>query len=103
MEFKQMNHKKLTIALAISLIGIGCTSQPKPTSTSTLPPYTTSTLVHDPEVHQMSRTEIINATHECQEAGLRAVVTTAKHRVGRSYTDIVVDVTCQPRFSFRSQ
>lgn len=86
------------IVLALSVIGC---SSPKPTTT--LPPYTTSTLVHDPEVYQMSRTEIINATHECQEAGLRAIVTTAKHKVGRSYTDIVVDVTCQPKFSFRTQ
>lgn len=97
------HYKRKYLVLAIALIGIGCTSQPKPTSTSTLPSYTNSTLIHDPEVFQMSRNEIINATHECQEAGLRAVVTTAKHRVGRSYTDIVVDVTCQPRFSFRTQ
>lgn len=95
-----MNTKKLTVALAISLIGIGCTSTPNPNQkpSSSLPPVGQSTLIHDPEVFQMSRTEVINATQECQDAGMRASTVTTKHRVGRGYVDVIVDVHCNPRY-----
>lgn len=91
-----MKHtKKLIVALAISLLGCTSASNTKPNS---LPPIGQSTLIHDPEVFQMSRTEVINATQECQDAGMRASTVTTKHRVGRGYVDVIVDVHCNPRY-----
>lgn len=49
------------------------------------------------EVHQMSRQEIINATVECKEAGMRAQVITAERKINNRPTDIIIDVYCYPQ------
>ena len=53
-------------------------------------------LVHEKEIYQMNRQEVINAIQDCKFANLRAVLTHARIKaMGRSIP-IVVDVTCAP-------
>jgi len=46
----------------------------------------------------MSRNETVNAAMECEAGGMRAVIVTAKRRVGTVVSDIVIDVYCAPRY-----
>lgn len=55
-------------------------------------------LVVDKHVQPMSRNEVILAVQECQHSGLRAVMLYAKRKVNGYTTDIVVEVTCAPRY-----
>ena len=46
----------------------------------------------------MSRNEVITAVKECTSSGLRAVMLYGKRKVNNYTTDIVVDVTCAPKY-----
>ena len=72
------------------------------TGCSNLPPNTTldaqQQLVLDKQVQPMSRNEVITAVTECTSQGLRAVMLYGKRKVNNYTTDIVVDVTCAPKY-----
>ena len=55
-------------------------------------------LVLDPEVQPMSRNAVILAIKECETSGLRAVMITSKRKVNGFSTDIVIDITCMPKY-----
>lgn len=67
---------------------------------STGPKYPEQKLLIDSHVSAMSRHEVINAIHDCQENGLRAVTITSKKMVNGHITDVITEVTCAPRFKF---
>jgi hypothetical protein len=48
----------------------------------------------------MSRNEVINAIHDCQTNGMRAVMVTSKKRVSGHITDVISDVTCAPMYKY---
>ena len=52
------------------------------------------------EVHQMSRQEIITASIECTDAGMRPQLVTASRKINNRPTDIVIDVTCYPKYKY---
>ena len=53
-------------------------------------------LIHEKEIHQMNRQEVINAIQDCRSANLRSVLTHARIKtMGRSIP-IVVDIYCAP-------
>lgn len=56
-------------------------------------------LVLDREVNAMSRNEVINAIHECESTGTRPVMVYSKRRISNHTTDVVVDVSCAPRYN----
>ena len=56
-------------------------------------------LVVDKLVQPMSRNEVIVAVRECESNQLRAVMLYGKRKVNGYTTDIVIDVTCAPRFN----
>jgi hypothetical protein len=56
-------------------------------------------LVLDREVNAMSRNEVINAISECEHSGTRPVMVYSKRKISNHTTDIVVDVTCAPRYN----
>lgn len=64
------------------------------------PHYPQQSLIVDSHVSAMSRQEVINAIHDCQENGMRAVMITSKKRVSGHITDVISEVTCAPRFKF---
>ncbi len=72
------------------------------TGCNSLPPNTTldaqQQLILDKQVQPMSRNEVITAVTECTSSGLRAVMLYGKRKVNNYTTDIVVDVTCAPKY-----
>ena len=52
------------------------------------------------EVHQMSRQETITASIECSDAGMRPQLVTASRKINNRPTDIVIDVTCYPKYKY---
>ena len=51
-------------------------------------------LVHDKEMYQLSRQEIINGHEECKAAGLRPVTVYTRVFVGGRPVPIAIDVSC---------
>jgi hypothetical protein len=62
--------------------------------------YPRQQLLIDSQVSAMSRQEVINAIHDCQENNLRAVMITAKKNLNGHITDVISEVTCAPRYKF---
>jgi uncharacterized protein YcfL len=77
-----------------SLMLAGCASPPQ------TPAFKSQEIMLDQQIHAMSRNEVIMAVRECESSGLRAVVINGKRKINGFTTDIVVDVTCAPRFMF---
>jgi hypothetical protein len=46
----------------------------------------------------MSRAQVILGITECEDAGTRPVVITAKRRINGVMSDVPVEVTCNPRY-----
>jgi uncharacterized lipoprotein YmbA len=80
--------KTLFAAVLIALL-TACASKP-----------TEQTLVIDKEIQGMSRNEVIVAIQECESSGTRAVMVYSKRKISGFSADIVVDVTCAPRFKY---
>jgi hypothetical protein len=82
--------------LLVPFVICACTSIPPVQYQSAAP---VQTLVIDPSVQAMSRSEVILASQECTGNNMRAVLVFAKRRIGSSSlsTDIIVDVACHPK------
>jgi uncharacterized protein YcfL len=52
----------------------------------------------DKQAFHMSRQQVILGITECEEAGTRPVVITAKRRINGIMSDVPVEVTCNPRY-----
>jgi hypothetical protein len=57
-------------------------------------------VVVDPQAQQLSRNDVIQATQECEQSGLRASVVFAKRMVSGMMSDIIIDVQCMPKFKY---
>lgn len=55
-------------------------------------------LVLDKEVQGMSRNEVITAINECESSNTRAIMIFAKRKINGYSADVVVEVTCAPKF-----
>jgi hypothetical protein len=51
----------------------------------------------EPMAQQMSRTEVIQATMQCEQDGLRAVPIMSKRMINGFLSDIVIDIQCLPK------
>ena len=80
--------------LLIPLLLAGCGSSPLAHQYSTAPAVQ---LVLDPRAQQMSRNEVIQATHECEGNGMRAVPIMTKRLISGMMSDIIIDVQCMPK------
>ena len=56
------------------------------------------TLETDKQAYHMTRSQVILGINECESAGTRPVVITAKRKIHGVSTDVVVEVTCHPRY-----
>ena len=65
-------------------------------SSFTPPPHVN--LETDKQAFHMSRQQVILGITECEEAGTRPVVITAKRRINGIMSDVPVEVTCHPRY-----
>ena len=76
----------------------GCQSprlETPPVQTYTSPPVVPVKV--EPQVQQMSRTEVIQATIQCEQDGLRAVPVMSKRIVSGMMSDIIIDIQCLPK------
>ena len=80
--------------LLIPVLLTGCATKDYAYPTEHIPPVQ---LVLDSKVQQMGRQEVINATHSCEYAGLRAVPIMSKRLVSGMMSDIIIDIQCMPK------
>jgi len=52
----------------------------------------------DKTAYHMTRSQVILGITECEDAGTRPVVITAKRRINGVTTDVPVEVTCNPLY-----
>jgi hypothetical protein len=57
-------------------------------------------MILDKDNHAMSRNEVILAVQECEVSGLRAVMIFSKRKINNHTADVVVDVTCAPKYKY---
>ena len=87
----------------IPVLIAGCSSQPQtmniPTQMANLPAVQ---VVYEQKVQQMSRIEVIQATHECETTGLRPIPIIAKRSLGgaNQMSEMIVDVVCMPKLKY---
>ena len=55
-------------------------------------------LVMDRQMQPMTRNEVIMAINECEKNGTRAVVINSRRKINGFTAEVVVDVTCAPRY-----
>ena len=53
-------------------------------------------IIHEKEIHQMNRLEVISAIQDWRGANLRSVLTHSRIKTGARSIPIVVDVYCAP-------
>ena len=56
----------------------------------------------DKQAFHMTRQQVILGINECESAGTRPVIITAKRRINGVTTDVPVEVTCNPRYRIYS-
>lgn len=56
----------------------------------------------DKQAFHMTRHQVILGINECESAGTRPVVITAKRKINGVTSDVPVEVTCHPRFRIYS-
>ena len=64
-------------------------------SNTSTPPE--SVLISEKEVQPLTRTEVIAGINECETAGMRPIVISAKRKVNGQITPAVIEVTCLPK------
>ena len=52
----------------------------------------------DKTAFHMTRSQVILGINECESAGTRPVVITAKRKINGVTSDVPVEVTCHPRY-----
>ena len=55
-------------------------------------------LMYEAQVQQMSRQQVIQATMDCESAGMRASPVMSKRNVSGILSDIIIDIQCIPRY-----
>jgi uncharacterized protein YcfL len=83
--------KLLIVAASLGLLS-ACSS------TSAPPKAVEQELVIDKHVQPLSRNEVIVGVRECETNGLRGVMLYGKRKINGYTTDVVVDVTCAPKW-----
>ena len=75
--------------LLLSLLSLTACSSFEPPNVS---------LETDKQAYHMTRAQVILGITECEDAGTRPVVITAKRRINGVMSDVPVEVTCNPRY-----
>ena len=55
-------------------------------------------LMYEAQVQQMSRQQVIQATMDCESAGMRASPVMSKRNVSGMLSGIIIDIQCIPRY-----
>jgi len=77
------------VIIALSIVGLSaCSSFDTPNVG----------LETDKTAFHMTRSQVILGINECESAGTRPVVITAKRKINGVTSDVPVEVTCHPRY-----
>lgn len=82
--------KKLLIVVCSLGLLVACSSSK--------PPVVEQELIIDKHVQPMTRNEVIVGVRECETNGLRGVMLYGKRKVNGYTTEVVIDVTCAPKW-----
>ena len=82
--------RQMKIFILISALALTACSSFDP------PPHVS--LETDKQAYHMNRQAVILGITECEEAGTRPVIITAKRRINGIMSDVPVEVTCHPRY-----
>jgi protein involved in sex pheromone biosynthesis len=82
------------VVLLLAAVFVFCLSGCSTTSTTS----GKQDLVLDKSIQPMSRNEVVSAIGDCQANGLRAVLMYGKRKVNGYTADVVIDVTCAPKW-----
>lgn len=82
----------------MSVLGLAACSSAPPTHVPMGLNAPNVVLHYDAQVQQMSRQEVIQATMDCESAGMRASPVMSKRKVSGMLSDIIIDVQCIPRY-----
>lgn len=88
-----------TILILLTLALAAC-STPAPAPVAKAPQQVEVDLVTDKQIQVMTRNEVITAINECEVNGTRAVVINSRRKINGYSTEVVVDVTCAPKYKF---
>ena len=81
----------------LAVVLVGCSS---PSNQQSFNQYPTQQLIIDKQVSAMSRQEVINGIHDCQDNGMRAVMVMAKKNTNGHIADVIAEITCAPKPRF---
>jgi len=87
-----------TILILLTLTLAACSTTPPP-PVKPAPPVEVE-LATDKFMTPMTRNEVIMAINECEHNGTRAVVINSRRKINGYSTEVVVDVTCAPKYKF---
>jgi hypothetical protein len=83
------------------LLAIAACSSNKPAPVVEAPPKPVEVeLDTDKYMRPMTRNEVIMAINECEANNTRAVVINSRRKVNGYSTEVVVDVSCAPKYRF---
>jgi len=81
--------KLLIVVCSLGLLAACSTSKP---------PVVEQELIIDKHVQPMTRNEVIVGVRECETNGLRGVMLYGKRKINGYTTEVVIDVTCAPKW-----
>lgn len=86
--------------LILLTLTLAACSTPAPPPVAKTSPQVEVDLVTDKQIQAMTRNEVITAINECETNGTRAVVINSRRKINGYSTEVVVDVTCAPKYKF---
>ena len=89
-------YQRVWSCLAVVVLAVGVVAWLSGCSTTTTGGV--QDLVLDKSIQPMSRNEVVSAIGDCQANNLRAVLMYAKRKVNGYTADVVIDVTCAPKW-----
>lgn len=81
--------KLLIVVCSLGLLAACSTSKPQAVEQE---------MIIDKHVQPMTRNEVIVAVRECETNGLRGVMLYGKRKINGYTTEVVIDVTCAPKW-----
>jgi len=88
----------ITSLIITGAVMTGCASLNGSQALTDPVPEALSKLAVEKEVPPLTRQEVITGINECEAAGMRPIVLSAKRKINNQLIPSVVEVTCLPKF-----
>jgi hypothetical protein len=90
--------KSIAAAAVLAITGCSNLNAPQQAPLTDPVPEALSKLAVEREVPPLTRQEVITGITECEAAGMRPIVLSAKRKINNQLIPSVVEVTCLPKF-----